>query len=381
MARLKDDGSLDFTQDDWQAPDPLTLPTPRRIQSKSAIGGVDPSAPVDPTTSASADPNSPAEIARLNTIYGPGGTVFKKPFPNSTWDPTTETWQGGSLTKPTGGNINDPAYLDQLLAYYGQQPGVNPSVTNDPGYWRQAVASGRFNGDEGYLIQRFMQPEGAPEGSTGGSGGTGPDQSSLSSFLTNMLMQNQGNNTDPARAQLLQRLNAMMDQYSQPVSPDDPTIKASTDAYTGQVNRGVNDFKNTAAERAYAEGVPTGAFDSQIGNAEQAGGRAVGGFQAQLMNDELAARRANLQGALGASGGLLSAQDSADIQNKIANMDAALKASGLDLTNKSLDITKLLGMTGLTQQNNQFYDQLGASTAGQGMTFDQWLQQYLTGGN
>lgn len=71
---------------------------------------------------------------------------------------------------PTGGALSDPAYVDQLLAYWGNQPGVNPSVKNDPNYWRQRIASGAFGNDQGYLTGRFMTPEGAPEGAGGGQG-------------------------------------------------------------------------------------------------------------------------------------------------------------------------------------------------------------------
>lgn len=92
--------------------------------------------------------------------------------------------------KPSGGSLSDPAYVDKLIAYYGQQPGVNPSVKNDPNYWRQQILSGHFQNDEAYLISRFMQPEGAPEGSTGGGAGGNFD---LQSFM-DMINQQFGSN-------------------------------------------------------------------------------------------------------------------------------------------------------------------------------------------
>jgi hypothetical protein len=235
--------------------------------------------------------------------------------------------------------------------------------------------------------QRTPETGGAAGGGSATSAGGG---SSLSDYLMQLMTAGRGNSTDPARAAMLSRLNALMDQYSQPVTADDPVIKAGTQAYTGQVNRSVSGFKKQAAERAYAEGVPTGAFDAQIGNATMAGGRAIGDNEAKLMHDELLSRRQSLMAALQSSSGLLSAQDTADIQNKIANIDAVIKSRGLDIESslggQSLDLQKLLGTTSLANQatsignqNNQFYDQLGVSTANQGSTLDQILAQLLVG--
>lgn len=374
MAKLNDDGSLDFGTDDWNYEQPK--PQARTTQP---------------------DPNSPEEIARINGIYGPGGTAFKKPNADSVWDPQTETWSAGTTPtqgfKPGGGSINDPAYLSQLVAYYGTQPGSNPSVSRDPNYWIGAAP--RFGGDEAEFIRRMMSPEGPPEGGTASAGGgaasaPGGGGSDLSSFLMQLLMRGNGNSTDPARTALLGRMNALMDQYSQPVTADDPTIKASTQAYTGQVGRSLNAFKKQAAERAYAEGVPTGAFDSQIGNAQMAGGRAIGDNENQMMRDEMLSRRSNLMSTMQGAGSLLSAQDAADIQNKIANIDAVMKSRGLDIESdlggKSLDLQKLLGLGGLSNQstsinnqNNQFYDKLGADEADTGSSLDTILQGLLVG--
>lgn len=371
MAKLNDDGSLDFGLDDWNYEQPK---------------------PVKKTT---ANPNSAEELAHQNALYGPGGLAFNKPTPDSTWN--GEGWdtppqQKETAFKPGGGSINDPTYLSQLVAYYGNQPGVNPSVKNDPNYWIGAAP--RFGGDEAEFIRRMMTAEGPPEGSTGGSNvPTGGGTSDLSSFLMQLMTAGRGNNTDPARSALLSRMNGLLDQYSQPVSADDPTIKASTQAYTGQVGRSVNRFKKQAAERAYAEGVPTGAFDSQIGNAELSGGRSIGDFETGMMRDEMMARRDKLMQTLQGAGQLLSAQDSADIQNKIANIDAVMKSRGLDLTDKGLDINsrgldiqELLGKMGLgnqsksiDNQNSQFYDKLGADEANQGSILDQILQTLLVG--
>lgn len=393
MAQNDTDNPVDY----WS--DPTDDSTPRRKKKTDPVTGL----PVDDYE----DPAQPSDASS-----GPyGGTM----------DPSAKI---GSLSPkiPKGGNINDPSYLDQLLAYYGRMPGANPSVANDPDYWRQAVASGRFKGDENYLIQRFMTPEGPPEGtassSTGGdssSAASPTSQSELSAFLQKWMesLVNAQSETARQRQGILDRLNALADQYSKPVSADDPNISASTQAYTGNVNRAVNDFQRRAAERAYAEGTTSGAFDSQIQNAVMQGGRSIGDFETGLMRDEMLSRRQSLMDVLNQSGSLLSAQDAADIQQKIAAVDAALKGRGIDVSETqgkdSLNLQKLLGLGSLdlqrvlglgsldlqrllgtgnlanqnlsiTNQNKQFYDRLGLDTANSTSSLDQILAALLLRG-
>lgn len=76
-------------------------------------------------------------------------------------------------TQPKGGNLKDPAYVDALIAWWAKQPGANPSLTNDPGYWRQQILSGHLGTDENFITGRFTQPEGAPAGGGGLPGGFG----------------------------------------------------------------------------------------------------------------------------------------------------------------------------------------------------------------
>lgn len=431
MARIDDQGNLVYDEDPYAAPPPIRQST-------------DPADPfrVDNPEDPQAKDGTTDFTARNRTTVG-------QPNPVVTPPPST------GPTKPGGGNINDPAYLDSLLSYYGSQPGVNPSVKNDPGYWKQAVSSGRFNGDENYLIQRFFQPEGPAEGGTGQTGtntnqpppppgtNTGPssdpfasptgDSSGLSGFLANLLAQQASSRStvNAQRQSVLDRLNKLADSYSTPVTADDPIISGPTQAYTGQVNRSVNDFRKTAAERAYAEGVPTGAFDSQIGESEMSGGRAIGDFQSELMQNELVSRRQNLMDTLNSSASVLNSQDTSDLQNRIASIDSILESRGLDITDKgttgslnlqdklgtgqlnldasgqalqgalgfsSLDLQNLLGLssldlqktlgtgalnnqsTSISNQNKQFYDQFGLTSANQATTLDQLLASLLVGG-
>jgi hypothetical protein len=71
-----------------------------------------------------------------------------------------------------GGSLMDPGYVDKLLAWAATQPGVNPSVKVDAGYWKGRFLSGAFKEDVPYAISRMMTPEGPPEG--GAAGAPGP---------------------------------------------------------------------------------------------------------------------------------------------------------------------------------------------------------------
>lgn len=106
------------------------------------------------------EPRSP-NVSDAPAYPNPDGTYSDTPY--------VAPVVGGNAVasgKPTL-NIYDPASVDAYIAWMGQQPGVNPSVRNDPGYWRQQVMSGHLGRDEGYVSQRMFQPEGAPAG--GGS--------------------------------------------------------------------------------------------------------------------------------------------------------------------------------------------------------------------
>lgn len=113
--------------------------------------------------------------------------------PTSTTSPTANpagaAGGGAGATRPSGGNLRDPTYAQQLVAYWATQPGANPSLTRDPNYWIQKITSGELGADENWIISRFMTPEGAPVGAGGAGGGgstTGatPTSPQLANYLS-----------------------------------------------------------------------------------------------------------------------------------------------------------------------------------------------------
>lgn len=87
--------------------------------------------------------------------------------------PQVNTATGGAA--PTL-NRNDPASVAAYVGYYANQPGANPSLKNDPNYWIGKISSGELGNDPGYIVSKFMLPEGAPAGSNryGSLGGADP---------------------------------------------------------------------------------------------------------------------------------------------------------------------------------------------------------------
>lgn len=88
------------------------------------------------------------------------------PAPSQPAAPGATAAPGGSATAPAL-NISDPASVAAYVTWWGQQPGVNPSVARDPNYWIGKISSGELGSDPGYISGKFMAPEGAPSGGGG----------------------------------------------------------------------------------------------------------------------------------------------------------------------------------------------------------------------
>lgn len=63
----------------------------------------------------------------------------------------------------------DPQYIGDWLASISGQPGVNPSVKNDPAYWTKRITEtdGLGDANKDYWLGLAKRPEGAPEGGGG----------------------------------------------------------------------------------------------------------------------------------------------------------------------------------------------------------------------
>ncbi len=136
-----------------------------------------------------------------------------------------------SLGAPTyGGNPNDPAYIQSVLRQWGGQPGVNPSVNADPGYWQRRMleTGGLQPSNLDYWQRLAMTPEGgrsdAPSGGGGAMGG-GQGYSGTSVF------------SDPATQQYESLINSLIGRLNTPYQA--PHFQQSIDqlnTYLQQLN-------------------------------------------------------------------------------------------------------------------------------------------------
>jgi len=189
--------------------------------------------PGDTTTTPPDTPTTPP-VTTTPPDTGGGVTIPKVPpvfigTDTLPFEPPKGATTTNPLVKPTL-NFKDAASVDAYLAWAAQQPGVNPSVKNDPGYWRQKLLSGELGTDEAYVLQRMMQAEGAPAGAPGTGG------FDLSGFNIGGLFD------DPATKQFMDLLMARMGQLSQPIN--DPNAALVTQTLTDMIAH-LNKTQNT----------------------------------------------------------------------------------------------------------------------------------------
>lgn len=128
------------------------------------------------------------------------------------------------------------------------------------------------------------------------------------------------------------RMNGLFDELSKratqslAVSPDDPTIKATTDAASVAGQRSLLRNEQAFAERGgpYA----TGATENNARMGAEALGQNMAGLTATLMTNELQSRRAEIASALSGQFGILSQAD----QDRFKAEDQALSIRQQDLT-------------------------------------------------
>lgn len=158
-------------------------------------------------------------LAHPQASTGVSPTVYQDPTPPpaapSTFPTVWDAWHRPlPAATPAGGNLRDPGYVDSLINYWGSQPGSNPSLKNDPAYWRSKILSGELGSDENYIIGKFNTPEGAPAGSSSAYG-------AAPSGYTPPTGANPGGYDDPSS---MMYLNQVMERLNQLKQPQDTSI-------------------------------------------------------------------------------------------------------------------------------------------------------------
>lgn len=223
-------------------------------------------------------------------------------LPGSGWDgtPAPGDWGLGVGT--------DWGVPGQIAAYFTSR-GVTPAPTS-VAYWED-----KWNqwgkADPKTFFERLAQADEFggqnphPEG--GGAGGQFLG-SAEGTALFNMLMKTAG-----------EGLN---------VNPNDPIIKAQTDAYSATQQR-----QALAAEQQYAasEGA-YGSLGPAIGSLQETAGQNTSGFQATLMGNEVAARRQEIQNALSNATSFLTQEQQLALQRELHLLDLQEQAYQFDTT-------------------------------------------------
>lgn len=124
---------------------------------------------------------------------------------------------------------------------------------------------------------------------------------------------------------LMQRASATPD-----ASPDNPLIKRQVGAYGAAQTRAERDYESALAERL-GSNANMGA-ERRIG-AEHVG-QATSGFQAQLIQQELGAERQQIESALSGAAGLLTSEQSMQLQERLHQLDLAQNAYQFDVTDE-----------------------------------------------
>lgn len=229
-----------------------------------------------------------------------------------------------------------------------------------------------------------------PSPYSGGGGSAGPSGagSQLSQLLRGMIGRVSGGNPYGAfKDTYAQSLRDLIARYSAPVDPNSSSIRRRVSAREGKNARALQDWRALAAERAHAEGVPTGAFDSALGNATLASGRDVGDYESNLIADEEAQNRAALAQIMGQAGGFIGGENQYGLGEQGQTLDALLKQMGIDLDREKFQGSQALGYAGIGAQNratdlaNQhFYDDLTYRMGKDQSGIDDLIMQLLLGG-
>lgn len=199
---------------------------------------------------------------------------------------------------------------------------------------------------------------------TSGSGSAGaPDYASqlIQQMMERQAAQDAANKArgDALYSQLQGRANEAL-----AIDRNDPIIRAQADAYSAQQDRARRNFISDAAER----GGPLANLEGERRISAEHAGQATGAFEAQLMGQELAARRTEIQNALNGMAGLLTADQSNELQRQLGLLNQAIEQQKIGLGQNTLSQEWQRALL----SNEQFNNQLGATAQQQNAYYD-WL--------
>lgn len=285
--------------------------------------------------------------------------------------------------KDKAGQWYDPSMLGdvQRNASYGAGDSPDMSSIND---WVNRVSNKAqlrgsnetnstyvANGSGGYTVG----PTGTVNNPTGGSTSSTPAPQSPSqtsqapsyeSELIKQMMERQAAQDAENKARGDNLYNMLLEQAKQGLAVDrnNPVIRAQADAYSAQQERAGRNYISDAAER----GGPYANIEGVRRMVAEHAGQAAGAFEANLMGQEVAAKRQEIAQALAGMGGYLTAAQQNELQRQLGLLDQSIKTQQVGLGRDTLAQEWQRALLA----NEQFNNQLG-QTAQQQRAYYDWL--------
>lgn len=263
---------------------------------------------------------------------GNGGAIVQPQQQSSQIQPSqTEDHSTGSAWDKS--NLSQLAQQQQAGKQQFRNNNTGAQATFDP-------ASGMYIDTNGVQIR----PDAVVSGQTGQSGQSGPlppNPGSGNSADTSGL--SGAGQMSSLIEQLMKRANGSLD-----INPNtDPIIRPQVDNYAAQQER---ERRNAINQQAEA-GSPysTGALQNEQTQLTERAGQNTANMQSQLMQNELASRRQEIQQALQESGSLLTGQQQLSLQRELGLLDAQLKQQ--QITSGNDQFTARLGLDASNQNN------------------------------
>ncbi len=186
-------------------------------------------------------------------------------------------------------------------------------------------------------------------------------------------------------------LLSMLNQSQQPPSITDPALAAQSETFRASQQRSAERQRSALAERMAAQGFASGgaggALDAGIQQIGAQRGLNEANFDAELVGNEVSARRNELMQAMQLAASIGNQEAARELQKELSMLDIGLRGRGLDIQENlggqdiglrkeaiqqqgslgrgDLALRLLLGQQG----NQQFYDQLGLGAG-------QWLADF-----
>ncbi|HEX6274239.1 MAG TPA: hypothetical protein VFZ53_14460 [Polyangiaceae bacterium] len=272
-----------------------------------------------------------------------------------------------------------------------QAPGLVPAAPAAEMTPQQAAAAGLGWVDKNHPLY------GTPGyvGSTPGSGGAGAAPPTTGYYPTGepgttpINQQNQNaqtysqtpgaapsnNTTNQGTQDVVRNTYLQSIQKGTAVDTNDPNFRQQADAYAaGQERARRNALDSAAQAGSAAGGYTTGGDDVERRMIDEAMGRNVGQFEAELVGRELQSRREEIQNALTSLRGMISGDQAMALERELAALDAAIKRESLaqtgSLGQQDLNLRDKLGTGALNVdliramlQNQQFGQSFGLDLA------------------